>query len=66
VGAVEVEHSRADHPSVSFEKAGGQKFLSKIQTPNDVYQIAVSRSAILEAEQKSRDNGSASGSSVSK
>jgi hypothetical protein len=66
VGAVEVEHARVDNPGVSFEKAGGQNFLSRIQTANDVYQIAVSRSEILQAEQKSHDNGSASGSSVSK
>lgn len=66
VGAVEVAAARVDNPSVSFEKAGDQNFLSKIQTPTDVYQIAVSRAAILEAEQKLHDNRSASGSATSK
>jgi hypothetical protein len=65
VHPVEVESTRGDNPSVSFKLVGEQHFLSKIQTRNDVYNIPVSRSVIVEAAERSRDNGSASGSSGS-
>src|SRR5216684_10610 len=48
----------------SDDKSSGL-ILSKIQTTNDVYNIPVSRSVIVEAAAGSRDNGSASGSSGS-
>src|SRR5712664_2670014 len=37
VHPVEVESTRVDNPSVSFERVGEQHFLSKIQTRDDVY-----------------------------
>jgi hypothetical protein len=63
---VEIEHASADKPKVSFERVGEQHFLTKIQTSHDVYNFPVSRSAIMEAAERSHDSGSASGSSVSK
>jgi hypothetical protein len=65
VHPVEIESARVDVPSVSFEQVGGQHFLTRIQTPYDVYNIPVSRSVIMEAASRSHDNGSASGSSGS-
>jgi hypothetical protein len=62
----EIESISADKPQVSFERVGEQRFLSKIQTSNDVYNIPVSRSVIVKAAKRSRDNRSASGSSGSK
>ena len=65
VHPVEFESASENKPQVSFERVGEQYFLSKIQTTNDVYNIPVSRSVIVEAAARSRDNGSASGSSGS-
>jgi hypothetical protein len=65
VHPIETESARADKPSVSFERVGEQHFLSRIQTAYDVYNISVSRSAIMEAAARSHDNGFASGSSGS-
>jgi hypothetical protein len=65
VHPVEIGSASADKPQLSFERVGGQNFLSRIQTTNDVYNIPVSRSVIVEAVARSRDNGSASGSSGS-
>jgi hypothetical protein len=65
VHPVEIESARSDKPGVSFERAGEQHFLSRIQTANDVYNIPVSRSEIREAAARSHDIGSASGSSGS-
>ena len=65
VHPVEIESASADKPQLSFERVGGQNFLSRIQTTNDIYNIPVSRSVIVEAAARSRDNGSASGSSGS-
>jgi hypothetical protein len=61
----EIESASADMPQVSFERIGAQHFLSKIQTSNDVYNIPVFRSVVGEAAERSRDSGSASGSSGS-
>jgi hypothetical protein len=61
----EIESASGDKPQLSFERVGGQNFLSRIQTTKDVYNIPVSRSVIAEAVARSRDNGSASGSSGS-
>jgi hypothetical protein len=65
VHPVEIESARSDKPGVSFERAGEQHFLSRIQTATDVYNIPVSRSEVREAAVRSRDIGSASGSSGS-
>jgi hypothetical protein len=62
---VEIESARSGKPSVSFERAGEQHFLSRIQTANDVYNISVSPSEIREAAARPHGIGSASGSSGS-
>jgi hypothetical protein len=63
VRPIEVESIPDDKAHVSFETAGGEHFLSKIETANNVFTIPVSRAAILLASEKSHTNGS-SGSSV--
>jgi hypothetical protein len=65
VHALEIENARVGGPSVSFEQIGGQHFLTRIQTPDDAYNIPVPRSAILEMATRSHDSGSTSGSSGS-
>jgi hypothetical protein len=57
------ESAPPDNPQVSFQRVGDQNFLSTIQTTWDVYHFPVSRSVIVEAAAKARDNASASGSS---
>ena len=56
-----IESTQASKPEVSFEQAGGQHFLSKIETADHVFTIPVSRSEILEAEARSHGGTSASG-----
>jgi hypothetical protein len=63
VHPIETEDASADKPQVSFERVGELHFLTRIQTSHDVYEISVSRSEILEAAARPRDNGSASASS---
>jgi len=63
VHPIEVKSACADKAQVSFEKAGEEHFLSKIQTADNVFTIPVSRAAILLASGKSHTN-TASGSSV--
>jgi len=63
VHPIEVESAPADKAQVSFEKAGEEHFLSKIETADNVFTIPVSRAAILLASGKSH-TGTASGSSV--
>jgi len=63
VHPIEVESTSDDKAHVSFETAGGEHFLSKIETANNVFTIPVSRAAILLASEKSHTN-SPSGSSV--
>ena len=58
----EVESSSANKPKVIFKQVGNQHFLSAIQTADEVYNIPVPRSVILEAAAKSRDTVSVSGS----
>jgi hypothetical protein len=58
----EVESASANKPQVTFEKAGDEHFLSKIETADNVFTIPVSRAAILLASGKSH-SGAASGSS---
>jgi hypothetical protein len=65
VHPVEIENTSADKPQVSFERVGEQHFLTRIQTAYDVYNIPVSRSAIMEAAARAHDSGSASASSGS-
>ena len=66
VPPVEIESTSAERPHLSFERVGGEPFLSRIQTTDDVYNIRVFHSLIMEAAEKTRDNGYASGSSGSK
>jgi hypothetical protein len=59
----EVESAPAEKAQVSFETAGDEHFLSKIETADNVFTIPVSRAAILLASGKSHTD-TASGSSV--
>jgi hypothetical protein len=52
----------AEKGRATFEQAGDQHFLSRIETGDHIFTIPVSREAILEASAKSHP-GSASGSS---
>jgi hypothetical protein len=52
VHPTEVESARADKPSVSFERVGETRFLTKIETADYVYNITVSRAAITQAAMK--------------
>ena len=61
VRPVEMEDASTYKPKVSFHQVGEQHFLSAIQTADEVYNIPVPRSAILEATAKSRDTVSVSG-----
>ena len=63
VRPIAVESASADKATVSFERAGGEHFLSKIQTGDNVFTIPVSRAAIQLASGKSHTN-TASGSSA--
>jgi len=63
VRPTEVQSASADQAKVSFEKAGDEHFLSKIQTGDNLFTIPVSRNAILLASGKSHSN-TASGSST--
>jgi hypothetical protein len=56
-----VENSDTDKNEVSFVQVGDEHFLSKIETPNHLFTIAVSRSEILEGAAKSQNGSSASG-----
>jgi hypothetical protein len=63
VHPIEVEDSRADKNTVSFERVGESRFLAKIETADYVYSISVSRAAITEAAMKTDAiRSSASGS----
>jgi hypothetical protein len=53
---VGVERTSADKPEVSFQRVGEQLFLSSIRTLQDVYDIAVPRSVMLEAAGRSHDS----------
>src|SRR4029077_1137455 len=63
VHPIEVKSAPADKTHVSFEKAGAEHFLSKIQTAYHVFTIPVSPAAILLASGKSHTN-TASGTSA--
>jgi len=60
---VGVERASEDKPEVSFQRVGEQLFLSSIRTLQDVYDIAVPRSAMLEAAGRSHGNTGSSDSS---
>jgi hypothetical protein len=62
--ATDVETTNADKAQLSFERVGGQYFLSKIETADHVFNISVSRSESLEAAARSRSVTSASESSA--
>jgi hypothetical protein len=57
-----VENNDADKNEVSFVQVGDEHFLSKIETPNHLFSISVSRSEILEGAANSQNGSSASGS----
>jgi len=59
---VEVEGAPAAKPQLGFEEVGGQHILSRIRTAHDVYNIAVPRSAVLEAAGKHENMGSSDSS----
>jgi hypothetical protein len=59
----DVESAPADKAHVSFETAGDEHFLSKVETADNVFTIPVSPTAILLASGKSHTDTS-SGSSV--
>ena len=61
--ATDVENIPADKAQISLEQVGGRYFLSKIETADHVFNILVSRSAIMEAAARSHSGTSASGSS---
>lgn len=63
VNAITVASASSDKPQVSFERVGGERFLSSIQTSDDVYDIPVPRAAILEAAARQLRKGSTAGSS---
>jgi hypothetical protein len=54
----EVENASAFMPRVSFQRVGEHYFLSAIQTADDVYNIPISRSALMEAAAKAPDTAS--------
>ena len=58
----DVEDAHADKAHVSFETAGDEHFLSKIETADSVFTIPVSRTAILLASGKSYGDASSGGS----
>jgi len=63
VHPIEMESTPDDKAHVSFETAGDEHFLSKIETADNVFTIPVSHAAILLASGKSHTN-TASGSSA--
>jgi hypothetical protein len=56
----EVESTPEGKAHVSFETAGGEHFLSKVETADNVFTIPVSRAAILLAEKSHTDTSSRS------
>jgi hypothetical protein len=58
---IEVESAKDDNPRASFERAGEEKFLSKIETGENVYTFAVTRAEVLQASAKAH-GGAAAGS----
>jgi len=59
-----VDSKASEQGSVSFERIGGQLFLSKIETADHIFTIPVSRTEILEASTQSQGGASVSGGSA--
>jgi len=57
---IEVESASSDKPEVSFQRVGGQLFLSSIRTSDDIYNIPVPRPAIAEAGVRSHEKTTSS------
>ena len=49
VHPIDVEDAAEDNPQVSFTKVAGQNFLSSIRTAYHIYNLPLSRPAIMEA-----------------
>jgi hypothetical protein len=60
VHPIKVESTHDGKAHVGFETAGGEHFISKIETADNVFTIPVSRTAILLAEQSHTDTSSKS------
>ena len=60
---MEVEYAPTDKPQLTFETAGDEHFLSQIRTADNVYNIPVSREAILLAQGKSNTGSAPQGTS---
>jgi hypothetical protein len=61
----EIDTAASDKPEVSFEQAGDQHFLSTIRTVHDIYNIPVSRSALMKAAERAKTKDMLQGSSRS-
>jgi len=61
----EIDSAASSKPEVSFEQAGDQHFLSTIRTVHDIYNIPVSRSALMEAAERAKTKDMLQGSSGS-
>jgi hypothetical protein len=59
-----VDSKASEQASVSFERIGGQLFLSKIETADHVFTIPVSHAEIMEASAQSQGGTSAAGGSA--
>jgi hypothetical protein len=58
-----VDTARSDKPSLTFQQVGGQRILTRIETAAHVFDIPVSKSAVLVAATKS--HGAPAGSAIS-
>jgi hypothetical protein len=63
VHPIDVEDASEDNPQVSFTKVAGQNFLTSIRTAYDIYNLPLSRPAIMEAAIRSHQHTHASESS---
>jgi hypothetical protein len=58
----EIDSAASSKPEVSFEQAGDQHFLSTIRTVHDIYNIPVSRPALMESADRAATKGMLQGS----
>jgi hypothetical protein len=58
---IEVENVQGTKVHFTFELAGGEHFLTKIETAEHIFVLPVSREAILQAQMKSRQGSATSG-----
>jgi len=63
--SAQVQQASHFQPKITFQHAGDQNFLSKIQTENHVFTIAVSKSALAEAAAKAEGGSYLSGTAES-